>query len=178
MFRILFKIFITFLVALLISTFAKSQTRYAVLPFQNMEGKIDLNIWSYKLQDSLQKALMKLDPENKFMQIVPADSIEDALAEINLDPTKGAEMKKTRPCVVLSPDELNDFLETAIIAPLTSTRKKYKFRVNTIFQEKNGAVALDQLRTVDKSRLIKKIGHLENKTIENIKEILKEMLIK
>ena len=97
---------------------------------------------------------------------------------INLDPTKGAEMKKTRPCVVLSPDELNDFLETAIIAPLTSTRKKYKFRVNTIFQEKNGAVALDQLRTVDKSRLIKKIGHLENKTIENIKEILKEMLIK
>lgn len=87
MFRVIFKIFIVFIITLLISTFVKSQTRYAVLPFQNMEGKIDLNIWSYKLQDSLQKALMKLDTDNKYMQIVPADSIEDALAEINLDPT-------------------------------------------------------------------------------------------
>ncbi len=87
MFRIIVKIFFFFIVSILISFIAQSQTRYAVLPFQNMEGKIELNIWSYKLQDSLQKALIKLDTENKYMQIVPADSIEDALAEINLDPT-------------------------------------------------------------------------------------------
>jgi len=64
-----------------------SQTRIAVLPFQNQEGKIDLNIWSYNLQDSLQNALLALDAEQKYFQLVPGDSIEDLLAELNLDPT-------------------------------------------------------------------------------------------
>lgn len=64
-----------------------SQTRIAVLPFQNQEGKIDLNLWCYKLQDSLQKALLLLDAEQKQFQLVPGDSIENLLAELNLDPT-------------------------------------------------------------------------------------------
>lgn len=66
---------------------AIAQTRIAVLPFQNQEGKIDLNIWSYNLQDSLQKALLALDTQQEHYQLVPADSIEDLLAELNLDPT-------------------------------------------------------------------------------------------
>jgi hypothetical protein len=74
-------------VFILSSTYLITQTRYAVLPFQNMEGKIDLNIWCYQLQDSLQKALMTLDPEQLHFQIVPVDSVEDMLAELNLDPT-------------------------------------------------------------------------------------------
>ena len=64
-----------------------SQTRIAVLPFQNQEGKIDLNVWSYQLQDSLQKALLALDADQKYFQLVPGDSIENLLAELNLDPT-------------------------------------------------------------------------------------------
>lgn len=66
---------------------ANSQMRVAVLPFQNQEGKIDLNIWSYQLQDSLQKALLAIDTEQEHFQLVPADSIENLLAELNLDPT-------------------------------------------------------------------------------------------
>ncbi len=64
-----------------------AQERYAVLPFQNMEGKINLNVWSYKLQDSLQKAIYALDPEENHIDIAPVDSVEDLLAELNLDPT-------------------------------------------------------------------------------------------
>jgi hypothetical protein len=66
---------------------SSSQTRYAVLPFQNGEGKIDLNVWCYSLQDSVQKLVATLDPEQKYFQIVPADSVEELLAELNLDPT-------------------------------------------------------------------------------------------
>ncbi len=80
---LLFAIFIN----LAIVSNVQSQTRIAVLPFQNQEGKIDLNIWCYHLQDSLQKALLALDTEQQQFQLVPADSIEDLLAELNLDPT-------------------------------------------------------------------------------------------
>jgi len=66
--------------------FTFAQTRYAVLPFQNGEGKIDLNLWSYLLQDSIQKVLATLDPEEKYCQIVPADSVEEILADLNVDP--------------------------------------------------------------------------------------------
>ncbi len=96
---------------------------------------------------------------------------------IDLDPAKEHEMKKTSPCIIISPDELNKFLATVIIAPLTSAEKNYKFRANITFQNKKGAIVLDQLRTVDKSGLIKQIGHLDNSTIVKIKNILKEMLV-
>ncbi|MFH1050149.1 MAG: hypothetical protein V1779_04355 [bacterium] len=75
------------LINLAIVSNINSQTRIAVLPFQNQEGKIDLNIWCYQLQDSLQKALLALDAEQQQFQLVPGDSIEDLLAELNLDPT-------------------------------------------------------------------------------------------
>jgi mRNA interferase MazF len=96
---------------------------------------------------------------------------------VGLDPTIGSEMKKTRPCVILSPDELNEHLRTVIIAPLTSTDRVYPFRVAIHFQNKKGAIAIDQIRTVDKARLIKKLGALESKKITELKDKLNEMFV-
>jgi TolB-like protein len=79
--------FIAFTLCFSFQFSAFAQTRIAVLPFQNQEGKIDLNVWSYQLQDSLQKALLALDTKQEYFQLVPADSIENLLAELNLDPT-------------------------------------------------------------------------------------------
>ena len=77
---------------------------------------------------------------------------------IDLNPTQGAEINKSRPCMVVSPDEVNKFLHTIIIVPLTSTLRDYPTRVNCTFQNKSGQLAIDQIRAVDKSRLISKIG--------------------
>lgn len=77
---------------------------------------------------------------------------------INLDPTIGSEIRKTRPCVVISPDDMNNVLMTAIIAPLTSTHKAWPTRIDVVFQRRNGQVALDQIRTIDRARLVKKLG--------------------
>lgn len=82
---------------------------------------------------------------------------------VTLDPTKGAEMKKTRPAVIVSPDELNSHLATVIVVPLT-TGRAYPFRPPTRFQGKLGVAALDQIRVVDKSRLSRKVGSLEADT--------------
>lgn len=79
---------------------------------------------------------------------------------VALDPTQGSEIAKTRPCVIVSPDELNPLLRTVLIAPLTSTRKRYPSRVDVAFRGQPGQVALDQLRTVDKTRLLKCVGAL------------------
>src|SRR5215208_3087250 len=79
---------------------------------------------------------------------------------VELDPTRGSEIQKTRPCVVVSPDELNHHLRTAIVAPLTTGGQAYPFRVPSRFAGKAGRVALDQLRTVDRERLRKRIGVL------------------
>ena len=80
---------------------------------------------------------------------------------INLDPTLGSEIAKTRPCIVLSPDEMNRHLHTVIVAPLTRTCKQWPTRHPIRFQDKTGQIALDQLRTVSKQRLIKYLGRLE-----------------
>lgn len=96
---------------------------------------------------------------------------------INLDPTIGSEIKKVRPCVIVSPDEMNQFLNTVIIAPLTSTNKSYPSRVNCAFDGKSGQVALDQLRTVDKQRLVKKVGQMDTKTSKQICDILVELFV-
>ena len=85
---------------------------------------------------------------------------------IALDPTVGSEMQKSRPCVVISPDEMNRHLQTVIIAPLTSTVRAYPTRINTTFRGKKGQIVLDQLRTVEKKRLIKKVGVI-NETTQN-----------
>ena len=94
---------------------------------------------------------------------------------VALDPTLGSEIKKTRPCVVISPDEMNRHLNTVIIAPLTSTRKNYPTRVGVSFQGKKGDIVLDQIRTVDKKRLVKKLGEVSGKAQSETSRLLVEM---
>lgn len=96
---------------------------------------------------------------------------------LNLDPTIGSEMKKTRPCVILSPDEMNNYLNNVIIAPMTSTVKGYPTRVKIEFEGKEGEIVLDQIKTVDKLRIVKKLGKVEKSTVKNIKRVIKEMLV-
>ncbi|MDI6707311.1 MAG: type II toxin-antitoxin system PemK/MazF family toxin [Firmicutes bacterium] len=95
----------------------------------------------------------------------------------DLDPTKGSEMKKVRPCVVISPNEMNHNIDIVIIAPLTSTSKNYPFRVKTKLDGRTGWIVLDQIRAIDKSRLIKEAGQLEAEDIISVKAVIKEMLV-
>ena len=94
---------------------------------------------------------------------------------IDLDPTRGGEIRKTRPCVVVSPDELNDHLRTFIVAPLTTGGHPYPFRIPCRFQGKSGHVVLDQLRTVDRDRLVRPLGHLGPQTLDKVLNVLQEM---
>jgi mRNA interferase MazF len=91
------------------------------------------------------------------------------------DPTRGPEIQKTRPCVVVSPDEMNRYLRTIIIAPMTSAVRRYPTRVPIIHAGKTGEVVVDQLRTVDRSRLLKKLGNTTPRTAEAISDVLVEM---
>lgn len=95
----------------------------------------------------------------------------------NLDPTIGAEIKKIRPGVVISPDELNRHLSTVLIAPLTSTIKNLPYRVRYNVKGKQGEIALDQIRCIDKSRLNDIIDQLPKDTIQNVKQVISEMLV-
>lgn len=94
---------------------------------------------------------------------------------ITLDPAIGAETAKTRPCVVLSPNELNRAVATVIIAPMTTVRRGWPTRVPVEFQGKRGEIALDQLRAVDKSRLVKRLGKLDGETGETVLDVLGEL---
>lgn len=94
---------------------------------------------------------------------------------IDLDPTKGAEMKKVRPGVIISPNAMNNNLNTVIIAPLTHTLKGFPSRVVSRFKDQTGEIALDQLRAVDKIRLISKLGVIDRETGQNIKKVLATM---
>ena len=96
---------------------------------------------------------------------------------INLDPTIGHEIKKSRPCLIISPDEMNKYISTIIIAPMTTKTHDYPTRVKLKFGNKKGWIVLDQIRTVDKLRLIKKLGKVESSTINKVKEIIQEMLV-
>ncbi len=96
---------------------------------------------------------------------------------INLDPTQGSEMQKTRPCVVLTPNEMNKHINTVQIAPLTSTLRSYPWRAEVTLKGKAGKIALDHIRAIDKSRIIKKQGELNDTEIRQVKNIIKEMLI-
>jgi len=96
---------------------------------------------------------------------------------VNLDPTIGAEIKKTRPAVVISPNEMNDVLKTVIIAPMTTKTRNWPTRVKIEFEGKDGEIALDQIRTIDKKRLIRQLGKIDFFTIIKIKKVLKEMFI-
>ena len=93
---------------------------------------------------------------------------------VKLNPTVGAEIKKTRPCIIISPDELN-LLKTVIIAPLTSKGFDFIFRPKIVFDDKEGLVLLDQIRAIDKSRIVKKIGKVNANKAEEISKTLVEM---
>jgi mRNA interferase MazF len=80
---------------------------------------------------------------------------------VSLDPTVGSEIKKTRPCLIVSPDELNRHVATVIVAPMTTKGRTYPTRVPCVFEGKNGEIVLDQLRTVDRTRLVKRLGRIE-----------------
>jgi mRNA interferase MazF len=94
---------------------------------------------------------------------------------INLDPTIGSEIRKTRPCLVISPDEINHNIRTLIVAPLTTKGQTYPTRVPCRFKGKAGQVVLDQIRTVDRSRLVKKLGRIDDKTAVAVLVVLQEM---
>ncbi len=96
---------------------------------------------------------------------------------ISLDPTIGHEIKKSCPCVVISPDEMNNNISTIIIAPLTSKSHTYPTRISLKFNMKDEWIVLDQLRSVDKKRSIKKLGRIDQNTIKHIKSVIKEMLV-
>lgn len=87
---------------------------------------------------------------------------------VNLDPTIGSEIKKTRPCVVISPDEMNRHLRTVIVAPLTSRGRLYPTRVRCRFDDQDGLIVLDQVRTVDVTRLVRKLGQIEPATMATV----------
>jgi mRNA interferase MazF len=99
-----------------------------------------------------------------------------AIHWINLDPTTGSEVSKTRPCVIISPDEMNKYLKTVIIAPLTHTLKIYPSRVICNIDGDKGSVMLDQIRTVDKTRIGSMLNKLSQKEIAEIKSVINQML--
>lgn len=96
---------------------------------------------------------------------------------VNLDPTIGSEMKKTRPCVIISPNELNKYLDTIVIAPMTSSSKSYPTRVEIHHDKKTGWIVLDQIRTIDRKRILKVLGNLSEKEIKKVKEIIRETFV-
>ena len=96
---------------------------------------------------------------------------------ISLDPTLGREMKKTRPCIVISPNEMNHHIGTVIIAPMTTRSKNYPTRISITSQGKSGWIVLDQIRSVEKARLRKRLGKVDSRTVSRIKSVVKEMLV-
>ena len=97
---------------------------------------------------------------------------------IRLDPSRGSEIKKTRPCLVVSPDEMNEPLQTVLVAPMTTTIRNYPTRVTVNFRGKTGQVALDQLRAVDRERLIRRLGVISSKTAQEASNVLLEMFVR
>lgn len=109
------------------------------------------------------------------MELVSTGPLRDEVWLVALDPSRGAEIQKTRPCLVVSPDEINANLRTVIVAPMTTTERRYPTRVRLMFQGKTGQVALDQLRAVDRERLIRKLGTVSVRTANVVSAVLLEM---
>ena len=108
------------------------------------------------------------------MEVKPVVSRGDVFL-VELEPTRGREIRKTRPCLVVSPDELNRHLSTVIVAPMTTGGHRYPFRVSCRFQKKDGFVVLDQIRTVDSQRLVRKLGRVSPTALSASLGILQEM---
>lgn len=97
---------------------------------------------------------------------------------VNLDPTLGVEMKKTRPCVIISPDEMNKHLRTVVIAPMTTKSRKYPTRIEVKHDNQIGWVVIDQIRTINKKRIIKSLGRLSRPEIKEVKAVIDETFVK
>jgi len=109
------------------------------------------------------------------MAVVSRAPRRDEVWLVSLDPTHGSEIKKTRPCLVVSPDEMNRHLQTVIVVPMTTTIRPYPTRVSVRFQGKSGQAAMDQLRAVDRQRLVRKLGAVSVGTAQQVSSVLVEM---
>ena len=109
------------------------------------------------------------------MEVVNRSPARDEVWLVSLNPTQGAEIRKTRPCLVISPDEMNRYLQTVIVAPMTTVTRSYPTRVQVRFQGKTGQVALDQLRSVDKQRLVRRLGTVSGNTADEVSVKVLEM---
>lgn len=103
--------------------------------------------------------------------------IQYSIVLVNLNPTLGSEIQKTRPCVIVSPNEMNKYLNTIVIAPMTSSLKGYPTRIPVNHDGKKGTIAIDQIRTVDKKRIIRALGKLNKTEIKSTKEVIKETFV-
>ena len=103
--------------------------------------------------------------------------VQYSIVLVNLDPTLGSEIQKTRPCVIVSPNEMNKYLNTIVISPMTSSLKEYPTRIPVNHNNKKGMIAIDQIRTVDKKRIIKLVGKLNKTEVKMTKEVLKETFV-
>jgi len=100
-----------------------------------------------------------------------------AVVLVNLDPTTGSEIRKTRPCVVISPIELNRNLNTVVIAPMTTNLRDYPTRVSVRFEGKEGRIAVDQLRTIDTRRIVKKLGAISRDEVTHLKQVIRQTYV-
>jgi mRNA interferase MazF len=105
------------------------------------------------------------------------DLMQYSIVLVNLDPTIGSEIKKTRPCVIISPNEMNKYLNTVVLAPMTTNLRKYPTRVAVNHDGKNGMIAIDQIRTVDKTRIIRVFEKLTETEIRKCKAVIKETFV-
>ena len=96
---------------------------------------------------------------------------------VNLDPTIGSEIKKTRPCVIISPNEMNKHLQTIVVAPMTTISRKYPTRIEVKHDRKIGWIVIDQIRTIDKQRIVKTLGRLSKPEVKEVKSVLKETFV-
>ena len=96
---------------------------------------------------------------------------------VNLDPTLGSEIQKTRPCVIVSPNEMNKYLNTIVISPMTTSLKEYPTRIPVNHNDKKGMIAIDQIRTIDKKRIIKILGNLNKSEMKLTKDVIKETFV-
>lgn len=103
--------------------------------------------------------------------------VQYAIILVNLDPTLGSEIQKTRPCIIVSPNEMNQYLKTIVICPMTTNTKKYPTRVAVNHDGKKGMIIIDQIRTIDKSRIVKVFGTLNKTEIKLCKEVIKETFV-
>jgi mRNA interferase MazF len=105
------------------------------------------------------------------------DHSQYEIVVVNLDPTVGSEIKKKRPCLIVSPNEMNKHLLTIVVCPITSQSKKYPTRVRFVLEGQSNWIVIDQIRTIDKRRITKSIGHLDEETIGQVKDVIKETYV-